>query len=91
MKKSSRVEVLLFVLAFIELSKSAKARDLIEATGYSRTAMFRLMRVLRDELGVVVDVVHGKGYVISEWGVLNKKAVIQRNEELVKSWIEKRS
>jgi biotin operon repressor len=53
--------------------------------------MFRLMRVLRDELGVVVDVVHGKGYVISEWGVLNKKAVIQRNEELVKSWIEKRS
>ena len=79
MKRSGRVQVLLKVLAFIAIGDGPKIRDLMDLTGYSRTAMFRLLKVAKDELDVTVESVRGKGYVIANWGVLREKAVVARH------------
>lgn len=79
------------VLACIEVAGVAKIRDLMELTGYSRTAIFRLLRVAKDELDVRVEWVRGKGYVVRDWGVLSGKAVVSRQGEGVRAWIAKKS
>ena len=91
MKRSGRVDVLLRVLAYIEVSGVARIRDLMDFTGYSRTAMFRLLRMAKDELDVSVEAVRGRGYVIRDWGVLSGKAVVSRHGAEVKTWTEKKS
>ncbi len=91
MKRSGRVNVLLRVLAYIEVSGMARMRDLMGLTGYSRTAMFRLLRMAKDELDVGIETVQGRGYVIRDWGVLSGKAVVSRHESEVKTWSDKKS
>ena len=91
MKRSGRVDVLLRVLAYIEVSGVARIFDLMALTGYSRTAMFRLLRMAKDELDVSVEAVRGRGYVIRDWGMLSGTAVVSRHESEVKTWAEKKS
>lgn len=83
MKKTGRIDALLRILAMIEISGQAKIRDLSLFIGYSRTATFRLLRVAKIELGVSVESVRGRGYVIKSWGVLNDKAVVARHGDNV--------
>lgn len=83
--------MLLLVLAHIQVCGAASVRDLMELTGYSRTAMFRLLRMAKEELDVSVESVRGRGYEIRGWGVLNGKAVVIRHGGTVRKWIEKKS
>jgi DNA-binding IclR family transcriptional regulator len=50
------------------------APELMDALDVSRATLFRLLRDMRDDLGVAID--HDEslgGYRIADWGVINPK------------------
>lgn len=91
MRRNGRIDVLLLVLAYIAKTRTAKVSDLIGLTGYSRTALFRLFRIAKDDLMVRLVSVRGQGYEIEDWGLLNGDAVLKRYGETVEKWTGKKS
>ena len=75
MKRTGRISVLIKVLATIERTKTS-LNSLVEVTGYSRTAVVRLLKLARAELNVSYKHDRESGYVITDWGVLDRQAVL---------------
>ena len=69
------------MLTLIETKRAKTLADLSCHTGYSRMAVVRLLKIAKDEMCMRVEWVRGRGYVINDWGVLDKECVVESFSE----------
>lgn len=89
MNKTGRISLLLRVLARIAQTQCSVS-DLVQLTGISRTALFRLLALARSELHVELVSVRGTGYSLVNWGVLDGAQVTKHYGEESNKWTGKR-
>ena len=77
MKRNGRVLDLLKLLTLIETESPKSVLQLVEKTDSSRSVLMRLLRLARDELNVQYTFVRSQGYIITNWGVLNRELVLK--------------
>jgi hypothetical protein len=77
MKRNGRVLDLLKLLTLIETESPKSVLQLVEKTDSSRSVLMRLLRLARDELNVQYAFVRSQGYIITNWGVLNRELVLK--------------